>query len=279
MSLKFLSIPTKTLSQSITSSSSSFKLNNIKSWAKNSLGVNINLVAGDFGTQAFGVFRNDTGTTIEIFEFDPATIASASITITRRGLKFDGDQTTETSTYKLDWPAGTQVLLGTDAPQLFQYLKEYIDTAVIGGGVPATTTTAGIVELATDAETTTGTDTARAITPANLAAGIAAALNDLIIIETTAGATHSLTTIASQKVIVWAKGNINQTGGIQTVNLKYNSVTKDTSSIFQGNTNEPASFSLMYTEVPGAATANITVDGVTVENVVIIVLKVKAALL
>ena len=37
-----------------------------------------------------------------------------------------------------------------------------------------TTTSAGILELATDGETTTGTDTARAITPANLAASWAA---------------------------------------------------------------------------------------------------------
>lgn len=39
-----------------------------------------------------------------------------------------------------------------------------------GDEVAATTTVAGIVELATDAETNTGTDTERAITPSNLAA-------------------------------------------------------------------------------------------------------------
>jgi hypothetical protein len=38
----------------------------------------------------------------------------------------------------------------------------------------ATDTTAGVVELATAAETTTGTDTARAVTPAGVAAAIAA---------------------------------------------------------------------------------------------------------
>jgi len=119
MSIKPLSVPQKSLSQSITSSSMTFKVNNIKGWGLNSLGVNIALTASDFGTQAFCVFRNDTGTIIEIMEFDPATIANASITILKRGLNFDGDPTTETASYKLDWPAGTTVHFGTDIPQLF----------------------------------------------------------------------------------------------------------------------------------------------------------------
>ncbi len=44
----------------------------------------------------------------------------------------------------------------------------------------ATTTVAGIVELATDAESITGTDTARAITPANLRAVLATAINGTV---------------------------------------------------------------------------------------------------
>lgn len=44
----------------------------------------------------------------------------------------------------------------------------------------ASTTAAGIVELATNTETTTGTDTARATTPAGVAAAIAAAIANLI---------------------------------------------------------------------------------------------------
>ncbi len=160
MSLNFLSIPPKKLSQSITSASLAIKLNNIKSWKRNSLGVNINLTAADFGTTAYGCFRNDTGTKIEIFSFDPATIASASITILKRGLDFNGDLTTETTAYKLDWSANeTTVQLGTDVPQLFQYLKEYIDAAAIAGSVPASTTAKGIVELATQAELDAGTST------------------------------------------------------------------------------------------------------------------------
>lgn len=52
-------------------------------------------------------------------------------------------------------------------------------TGDTGGGetVPtASTTVAGIVELATNAETTTGTDTARATTPAGVAAAVSAAV-------------------------------------------------------------------------------------------------------
>lgn len=43
-----------------------------------------------------------------------------------------------------------------------------------GNTLLATDTVPGVVELATDAETNTGTDTTRAITPANLAANVAA---------------------------------------------------------------------------------------------------------
>lgn len=134
--VKFLTIPAKKLSQSITSASTSFKLNNIKSWKRSALGVQINLAASDFGTRAFGCFRNDTNTKIEIFEFDPSTIASASITISKRGLGFDGDMTTETTAYKLDWSANeTTVLLGTDIPQLFKTLSQVSS----GTTSPATT--------------------------------------------------------------------------------------------------------------------------------------------
>ena len=49
-----------------------------------------------------------------------------------------------------------------------------IDAGAVLGSVPnATTSVLGVVELATDAETTTGTDTTRAITPSNLTAGLA----------------------------------------------------------------------------------------------------------
>lgn len=278
MSLNFLSIPPKKLSQSITSASASFKLNNIKSWKRNSLGVTINLTSGDFGTRAFGCFRNDTGTKIEIFEFDPATIASASITILKRGLDFNGDLTTETTAYKLDWSANeTTVQMGTDLPQLFQYLKEYIDDIAVSGSPNASTTAKGIVEQATAAEvqakTAAGATGAQLfINPANIGDILTVTLS----IETTTGATHSLTTIAGERVIVWAKGVSSHNGVGGSVYLKYNGVTKDTCTF--NNTSTLIGFALMYTETPGAGTQNITVDGNggAQSNVVIIVLKIKA---
>lgn len=149
MSIKFNSIPTKTLAESITSSATSFRLNNITGWDGD------DLVAGDFGTTGYGVFRNATNTAVEFFEFDPSTIASSSITITRRGLYHNAeDLTTEVSANKLSWTKGdTYVDLGTDTPQMLQWMKEYIDTASIAGAVPATDVVQGIALLSTTAAT------------------------------------------------------------------------------------------------------------------------------
>jgi hypothetical protein len=145
--------------------------------------------------------------------------------------------------------------------------------------VSASETTSGIVEEATDAEVTAGTATGGTgrklfVTPAKL--------KTYPIIETTAGTTHSLTTIDGQRVIVWAKGAILDggfNGGSYAINLKYNGVAKDVTYQQLGNTNNKYGFALMYTETPGAATANITVDftapggGGTLSDVKIIVQK------
>lgn len=93
--------------------------------------------------------------------------------------------------------------------------------------------------------------------------------------ETTTGTTHSLTTVANQKVIVWAKGNLTLGGGGgSNLELKYNGVQKDivTAATADGATHP---FSLMYTEIPGAGTQNLTVTSTsgTPANVVIIVCK------
>jgi len=107
------SVPTKRLAASIKSDATSFKVGNILSWA------GIDLVAEDFGTVAYGCFRNSSGTLMELFEWDPATIASASITLNKRGLKFNGDLTTEVAANKRAWVKGdTLVELGTHTPQL-----------------------------------------------------------------------------------------------------------------------------------------------------------------
>lgn len=89
-----------------------------------------------------------------------------------------------------------------------------------------------------------------------------------------ANSTMSLTTTASQKVIVWAKGNATggATGAGVDVLLKYNSVTKDTTSFTSQNFQENT-FALQYTETPGAATHTIEVTGTNgVSNVSIIAL-------
>lgn len=280
MSVKFLTIPQKNLAKSITSTSMSFKLNNIKSWKTDSLGRKIDLSASDFGTQAYGAFRNDTGTILEIFEFDPSTIANTNITILKRGLEFDGDLTTETTAYKLDLPAGTVVHLGTDTPQLFQYLKEYIDGIAIAGSPDATETSKGIVEEATQAEVNAGTATggtgARLFVPPDK---LLSMIGSYITIETTAGTTHSLTTTAGQKVIVWVSGQTYFNGDIGTkLSLKYNGVTKHEQDMRVAGTSDnfQLSFALEYTETPGAGTHDITVITSTgsITNVKIIVIKI-----
>jgi hypothetical protein len=107
----------------------------------------------------------------------------------------------------------------------------------------------------------------------------AADILGLVSFETTAAATHSLTTIASEKVLVVAKGDI--TGSLNSdtdVSLKYNSVAKDKVTIRHSSSSvERHAFTLTYTETPGAATHNITVEAGagSLANVVIMVIKLK----
>jgi hypothetical protein len=154
MSIKFSTIPQKRLLAGITSASTEFYINNILSFD----GEN-NVIPSDLGTQHYCAFRNDTGTILELMEIDPSTISSGPITILRRGLSFYGDLTTENTDLKLDWPANSIVMLGTDVPQILQWLKEYVDNALIAGGVPASTSAAGIVVEASLAEIQAGTAT------------------------------------------------------------------------------------------------------------------------
>lgn len=117
MSIKPTSVAPKTLYQSITSASTSFKLNNILAWDNVT-----DLTSADFGSQAFGAFLSADRSRIEFFEWDPATIASASITILNRGLPFTGSVTPSAS-LKLDWTANdTTVLLGSDTPQFLMQM-------------------------------------------------------------------------------------------------------------------------------------------------------------
>ncbi len=142
MTFKPTSVPTKNLLASITAGSLSFRLNNIKGWN------GANLTAADFGTEGFVVFRDAARTKLEIMKFDPATIASSEITITLRGLSFDGNLLVEDTARKLSWTKGdTFVDLGTDSPQLWQWLKDYMDALVIAGAPDASTATKGISKM------------------------------------------------------------------------------------------------------------------------------------
>lgn len=100
-----------------------------------------------------------------------------------------------------------------------------------------------------------------------------------ISVETTSGATHSLTTVANQKVIVWVKGYLTESSSNNTtITLSYNSVAKDTTVANENDStnNLTHPFALMYTETPGAATADITVTTSqgSLSAVVIIVMKI-----
>lgn len=131
-----------------------------------------------------------------------------------------------------------------------------------------------------DSPAFTGNPTAPTQSPGDNSTKIAttAYVAGIITVEKTTGVTHSLTTTASQKVIVAAKGVLIATNTVCTVTLKYGGVTKDTVTV--GGTGAGASlnsaFALMYTETPGASTQNITVEtsAGSLSNVVIIVQKI-----
>lgn len=97
-------------------------------------------------------------------------------------------------------------------------------------------------------------------------------------VETTTGATHSLTTTGTETVVVWAKGDLDPGSGSFTVTLAYDGVAKDTITVDDGGGSFPPrhAFALMYTETPTSGTRDITVttSGGTLANVKIIVQKI-----
>lgn len=155
MSTLFTSVPSKRLSVSITASATTAVLSDILGWDGASL------TASDFGTVGYGVFRNSTNTVMEFFEWDPSTItvgATTGITLSKRGLKFTGDLTTQVTANKLTWVRGDTIIeLGSNPSQIYQYLKDYIDGIAVAGSPDASTTAEGLVEEATQAEVDAGT--------------------------------------------------------------------------------------------------------------------------
>lgn len=94
-------------------------------------------------------------------------------------------------------------------------------------------------------------------------------------IESTSGATHSLTTVANQKVLVFAKGDYTGSSSDINVVLAYNGVNKDVVTIDPDVSGANTPFCLMYQEIPGAGTQNVTVSvsSGSLNNVVIMVIK------
>jgi hypothetical protein len=124
-----VSIPAKTLKQAITSSDSTFQLNDILDWNGD------DLTEDAFGDEHYIAFRNSANTKIEFMKIDVSTIADDSITIDKRGLRTIGEpDDTEVEANKLDWNANeTIVELGTNVPQLYyQYINKY-DAQTIEG--------------------------------------------------------------------------------------------------------------------------------------------------
>lgn len=220
MSLKYTTVPSKRLADSITASATSFRLSDTLGWDGDAL------ADADFGTQAFAIFRDVNSTVMEIMEIDPTTIDASAITIVRRGLNFDGDLTTEDSARKLTWVKGTTIVeIGAAAPQHFQFLKEYIDGIAISGSPNASTTAKGIVEEATQAEVDAGT--AAGGTAARLFVNPttvrAKKFNDYVV-DTGVANTYAIapspaiTAYAAGQVFVWKAVNANTAASTLNVN-------------------------------------------------------------
>jgi len=143
-------------------------------------------------------------------------------------------------------------------------MQTELDNAILAGAGNASTTTKGISKLS--------------VAPVSATEPIAVGDNDsrlVTAIETTTGVTHSLTTTAGQRVVVWVKGTLSGAVLQQTVTLAYNAVAKDT-CLIGTNSNDNGTISLMYTEIPSAGTQNITVttSAGSINNCVIIVMKI-----
>lgn len=109
------------------------------------------------------------------------TIVDASTTVKGKvELATDAETLTGTDTARAMTPSNLTAKMDTDNTlagnsttriPAQSAVKSYVDTAIAGVTIAdASTTVKGKVELATDVEATTGTDTVRAVTPANVAA-------------------------------------------------------------------------------------------------------------
>lgn len=222
MTFKPTSIPTKRLSTSVTASDTTFILNNIKGWDGN------DLAASDFGTEGFGVLRDPTNSTVEFFAWDPSTIvngATTGITITARGLQFDGDTSTEVTANQLTWVKGeTIVELGSNPSQIWQWLKDYADGLAIAGAPDSSETAKGLVEAATQTEVDDGDNTGSTSAPTVVRPGTLRArkYHDYVLDTGSANAyvitpSPAISAYATGQVFVW-KASVSNTAA-STINI------------------------------------------------------------
>lgn len=214
MSIKLITIPPKRLGATIDGTAMLLKVNNILGWDGVALTPTI------LGDKLYASLQNATGTVLELMELDPATIASSSITILRRGLQFDGDRVTEVPANKLTWVKGVTIVnMGTDTPMLLSHFvrdadtqtiagtktfssnveiplvptnsnhatsKDYVDNVSVAGGPDASVTTKGVTRLTAASSVTLGNPTITIATPAVVTLnshGLTA--NDSIVFTTT----------------------------------------------------------------------------------------------
>lgn len=152
MTVKYLQTKSTGLSYGISRSSTTIQLKQLLKLDGTSVS------ASDVGDLLYGTFAPGTSRE-EIFSIVGANVTVESdgkITITSvtRGLKEVSPYTT--GGYSCDHPAGEVVIFGNN-PQIYQWLKDYIDGAIVSGGVPATDAVPGIVIEGTQAQVDAGT--------------------------------------------------------------------------------------------------------------------------
>lgn len=129
MTFKVNTIPPKRLAETIDASATTFQISDI-------LGFDgVDLTSATIGDTLYGSFQDTSGTILELFKIDTSTIASASITMSKRGLQFNEDGTeTEVAANKLLWIKNQTIInLGTNPPALFKRFVDKVTDETVAG--------------------------------------------------------------------------------------------------------------------------------------------------
>lgn len=107
-------------------------------------------------------------------------------------------------------------------------------------------------------------------------AGLIGKPGDFISVDTDTTGTKSVTTLANQRLIVFACATIQGGTGTMTSTLSYNGVQKATQGVRTGNSGFPSGVFLNYSEVPGAGTHDIVLAGdQSLANIYMIIIKLQ----